>query len=45
MAGKGLREINDLSFDDLMEEGGTVLLEMGAAWCAPCRLLDPLLAQ
>jgi thioredoxin-like negative regulator of GroEL len=46
MASKDLHEINDLNFEDVvLAAEPKVLLELGAPWCPPCKLLVPALER
>jgi len=36
-------EVNDATFDrEVLSEKGTVLVDFGATWCPPCRVLKPI---
>jgi thioredoxin 1 len=43
---KQLESINDLNFEhEVLRSEQPYLLEFGAAWCSPCRALEPILAE
>ncbi len=42
---KGLTKIEDASFEaEVLRSQETVLLEVGATWCGPCKAMEPQLA-
>jgi thioredoxin 1 len=39
-------EITDETFDrEVLESSGPVLVDFGAVWCGPCKMLDPLVEE
>lgn len=42
----GLKKVTDASFkQDVLENSKPVLVDFWAEWCAPCRMIDPILNQ
>jgi thioredoxin 1 len=42
----GLQMVDDASFGEVVERAeGLVLVDFTAAWCPPCRLIAPILAE
>ncbi len=41
-----LPEVTDATFEEeVLKAAGPVLVDFGAAWCAPCKQLDPVVEQ
>ena len=40
-----LLELDDQSFDDFIQQQGIVVIDCWAAWCAPCRTMEPIMKQ
>ena len=38
-------ELNDANMDDLINRYDTVVVDCWAEWCAPCRVVDPIVEQ
>ncbi|GIP36779.1 thioredoxin [Paenibacillus sp. J31TS4] len=40
-----IREMDTQAFEEAIERKGTMLVEFGAVWCPPCRVLLPILEE
>ena len=40
-----LPKVTDATFRDMTGAAGLTLIDFGAAWCAPCKKLHPILAE
>ena len=38
-------EVTDASFDELVKNNPKVVVDCWAAWCAPCRMLTPIIDE
>jgi len=38
-------EVSDETFEDIVSEGGLVVVDCWAEWCGPCRMLSPVVDQ
>jgi len=38
-------EVTDLNFDEIINKGGLVVIDCWAAWCAPCRMIGPIIEE
>jgi len=43
---EGLQKVNDDNFETEVEmHEGIVMVDMGAVWCPPCKILDPIVGR
>ncbi|MFW9851416.1 MAG: thioredoxin [Candidatus Thorarchaeota archaeon] len=40
-----MEELNEQSFDVFVKQPGIVVIDCWAAWCAPCRSMEPIMKQ
>lgn len=41
-----VKNVNDSDFDrEVLSASGTVLVDFGATWCGPCKMLRPIVAK
>jgi len=46
MASDLIKHITDASFEaDVLQSGGTVLVDFWAEWCGPCKMIAPILDE
>jgi len=38
-------EITDSNFHEIIKKGGLVVVDCWAAWCAPCRMVSPIIDE
>jgi len=38
-------EVTDMNFADIVSKGGLVAIECWAVWCAPCRMINPIIEE
>ena len=38
-------EVTDSNFSEIVRKGGLVVVDCWAAWCAPCRMIGPIIEE
>ncbi len=38
-------KLTDDNFKDIIQNGSSLILDFGAAWCSPCKKLEPILEE
>ncbi|SDK96694.1 thioredoxin 1 [Catalinimonas alkaloidigena] len=41
----GLVELTDQNFQDIKNQNGVLLVELGAEWCGPCKMMAPIMQE
>jgi len=37
--------VNDSNYEDVMAQGLPIVLDFGATWCGPCRMVAPIIEE